>query len=359
MGHRAEAEKSPLDNVLSTATSALRAPISISRRSIFDARRSRPIWRLESVKVAENLAPSPNRKMPLRLPALLLIAAWYSAGALALQSVPKAVIADPPPDSKFPARMEVIHVPSGGVEINGVAYVPSGATPHPAFVFFHGLPGNEKNLDLVQAVRRAGWTAVTLNYRGSWGSPGSFRFAQNLEDARATLAFIRSAENARRLSIDTSRIVICGHSMGGWVTAETLAQEPNLLGAVIISAGDVGAIGLGAPQNRGAVIALMNDNREALAGVTGESMTDEVTAHAKEWSFKTLAPELIHRNLLVLYSNDFVKADSLELIKDVKAAGGTTIAEKYVVTDHSWSDHRIALESLIINWLGSFPGPSR
>ncbi|MDO8912512.1 MAG: hypothetical protein Q8N10_08825 [Phenylobacterium sp.] len=32
--------------------------------------------------------------------------------------------------------------------------------------------GNEKNLDLAQAVRRAGWNAVTFNYRGSWGSPG-------------------------------------------------------------------------------------------------------------------------------------------------------------------------------------------
>ncbi|MDP9013523.1 MAG: hypothetical protein M3O41_12870 [Pseudomonadota bacterium] len=46
-----------------------------------------------------------------------------------------------------------------------------------------------------------------------------------------------------------------------------------------------------------------------------------------------------------------------ELIKDVKAAGGTTIAEKYVVTDHSWSDHRIALEALVINWLETLPSP--
>ena len=53
----------------------------------------------------------------------------------------------------------------------------------------------------------------------------------------------------------------------------------------------------------------------------------------------------------------FPATDSLELIKDVKAAGGTTIAEKYVVTDHSWSDHRIALESLVINWLETLPGP--
>jgi acetyl esterase/lipase len=253
--------------------------------------------------------------------------------------------------------MEVIHVPSGGVQINGVVYVASGEPPHPAFVFFHGLPGNEKNLDLAQAVRRAGWTVVTVNYRGSWGSPGNFRFAQNLEDAQATLSFIRSPENAKRLAIDPTRVAIGGHSMGGWVTAQTLAHDSNLLGAVIISAGDFGAIGLRAQQNRQAVIADMNDNRESLAGVTGESMADELKEHGKDWSFRALAPELIHRNLLVLYSNDFVKAASLELIKDVKAAGGTTIAEKYVVTDHSWSDHRIALESLVINWLQTLPGP--
>jgi acetyl esterase/lipase len=128
----------------------------------------------------------------VRLPVLFLMAILYSVAAPAVESVPKSVVADPPPDSKFPARMEVIHVPSGGVQINGVVYVASGAPPHPAFVFFHGLPGNEKNLNLAQAVRRAGWTIVTVNYRGSWGSPGNFRFAQNLEDAQATLSFIRT-----------------------------------------------------------------------------------------------------------------------------------------------------------------------
>ena len=291
----------------------------------------------------------------MRLLTLILSAIICSSYAHARQPVPEAVIADPPPDTKFPARMEVIHVPIGGVQINGVVYVASGPGPHPTFLFFHGLPGNEKNLDLAQAVRRAGWTAVTVNYRGSWGSPGNFRFAQNLEDAAAALAFIRDPANAKRLSIDVNRIALGGHSLGGWVTAETLARDPHVLGAVIISPGDFGAIGLRGQQQHAEVVAIMNDNRESLAGVTGESMADELISHANEWSFSTLGPQLVHRRLFVLYSNDFVKADSITLIEAIKAAGGTTVTSDYVVTDHSWSDHRIALESLVINWLRGLP----
>src|SRR3954469_13603780 len=135
------------------------------------------------------------------------------ASPLAGQRPPSAIFTDPPHDAKHPARMEVLHIPSGQVKINGVAYVAGGAGVHPTFVFFHGLPGNEKNLDLAQAVRRAGWNAITVNYRGSWGSPGSFRFAHNLADADAVLAFLRDTTNARTLGVDTHHIVIAGHSM--------------------------------------------------------------------------------------------------------------------------------------------------
>jgi predicted alpha/beta-fold hydrolase len=90
-------------------------------------------------------------------------------------------ITDPPADKAHPAAMTVIHIPTHGLLINGVVYSPTGAGPHPTIIICHGLPGNEKNLDLAQALRRAGWNAVTFNYRGSWGSPGNFRFAQNLE----------------------------------------------------------------------------------------------------------------------------------------------------------------------------------
>src|SRR5277367_3049219 len=203
----------------------------------------------------------------------LAIFVAFSAAAVSAQTVPPAIFTDPPADSAHPAAMTVLHIPSHGVIINGLVYSPPGAGPHPTLVICHGLPGNEKNLDLAQAVRRAGWNAVTFNYRGSWGSPGSFRFAQNLEDADAVLAYLRDPANATKLGIDTKRIAIAGHSMGGWVTAHTAAHDRSLIGAILISAADMGAQA-DIPRER--LVAVMADNMESLAGVTAESMADEV-----------------------------------------------------------------------------------
>ena len=114
--------------------------------------------------------------------AVLAVTILISSRIVVAQQVPAAIYTDPPRDAQHPARMEVLHIPSGNVKINGVAYLASGCGMHPTFVLLHGLPGNEKNLDLAQAVRRTGWNAITFNYRGSWGSPDASRFAQNLQD---------------------------------------------------------------------------------------------------------------------------------------------------------------------------------
>jgi uncharacterized protein len=265
------------------------------------------------------------------------------------QSLPAAIYTDPPADKAHPAAMDVLHIPTHGLLINGLIYKPAGAGPHPTLVVCHGLPGNEKNLDLAQAVRRAGWNAVTFNYRGSWGSPGSFRFAQNIEDANAVLAYLRDPANATKLGIDTKRIAIAGHSMGGWVTAHVAAHDHALLGAILISAADMGA-GAGI-RPRADIVAMMKDDMESLAGVTAESMADEVIAHAKEFRFSGNVDGLAQIPLLVLSADDGLAPSTDALVKDITAKGNKQVTAIHAATDHSWSDHRIFLESTIINWL--------
>jgi uncharacterized protein len=279
--------------------------------------------------------------------ALLGLAALLSTVSAA-QSVPAAISSDPPSDARHPAAMAVLHIPSHGLLINGLIYQPAGAGPHPTLIICHGLPGNEKNLDLAQAVRRAGWNAVTFNYRGSWGSPGNFRFAQNLEDAGAVLAYLRAPANASRLGVDTKRIAMAGHSMGGWVTALTAADDGGLIGAILISAADMGDMGQ-LPREK--VAAEMADNMEALAGVTAEGMADEVIANHEAFSLNNAVAGLAHLPLLVLTANDGLAPRADNLVKAIQAKGGKQVTAIHAETDHGWSDHRIYLETAVINWI--------
>ena len=282
---------------------------------------------------------------------------WIAAtclfvSSLPAQAVPRAVYADPPRDTKHPARNEVLHLPTHGLQVNGVAFLAVGAGRHPTFVFLHGLPGNEKGHDLAQAMRRAGWNVVTFNYRGTWGSPGSFAFDHTLEDAATVLAYLRDTANARALGIDTSRIVVGGHSMGGWVAAMTASRDARLRGAVLISAADMGVVGA---MPKSEAVAFMKDNMETLAGGTAESFADDLTAGASRRRLANAARGLTRIPMLVLSSDDGLAPHSDSLVAAVRRLGSRRVTTLHAATDHSWSDRRIMLVSAVLRWLERLP----
>lgn len=262
--------------------------------------------------------------------------------------VQQAIQVDPPRDSDHPARMEVLLIPARGRLINGIAYLASGAGAHPTVVFFHGLPGNEKNQDLAQAARRAGWNAVMFSYRGSWGSPGKFSFAGNLEDADAVLAFVEDPANARKYGIDAKQLVVAGHSMGGWVVAQTAARHSELIGAAMISAADMGRIGT---MPRAQVVAGLRDGMQSLAGTTPEQMADELASGSARWTFDAAAPRLAKMPMLILTADDGFAMFGESLAAKLKAEGNPRVTTLHRATDHSWSDSRITLATTLLEWL--------
>ncbi|HTL91007.1 MAG TPA: alpha/beta fold hydrolase [Steroidobacteraceae bacterium] len=284
---------------------------------------------------------------------VLLGMSAMAGGAWANSAIPPAVYTDPPHDARHPPRMEVLHIPTHGLSVNGVAYLAQGAGPHPTALFFVGLPGNEKNLDLVQAVRRAGWNAVTFFFRGSWGSPGAFRFAHCAEDAGAALAYLRSKPVAESLGIDTQRIVIVGHSMGGWVAVETAARDHHLAGMALISAADMSKDFPGSMPHA-QLVDRMSGLTESLAEVTPEQMADELEAHAAKWRFDQVYGRIDHVPLLVITADDRYTASDDALVSALQARHAPVTAV-HLDTDHVYSDHRIALQAALIGWLQSLP----
>lgn len=286
---------------------------------------------------------------------VLAASLWLAVAVPGLSATPAAICTDPPYDVAHPARSETLEIPTGGVKVNGLAYVAPGPGSHPTLVLAHGWPGNEKNIDIAQAVRRAGWNTVVFNYRGAWGSPGDFHFAQVPEDTGAVIAYLRSPEVAKRLGIDPDRIALAGHSMGGWATVMAAAKDPKLIGAITISMGDMGMVG---ELPRARLLQEAAGSAAPLAGTTSEIMTDELIAGVAANRVAPHAAGLSRVPLLVLSSDDGLAYMSDSTVAAVRAAGGKQVTAVHVATDHEWSDKRVALQALIIDWLAALK-PSR
>jgi hypothetical protein len=54
---------------------------------------------------------------------------------------------------KHPASTTELTINSHGKRMSGFIYLAAGEAPHPTVLLLHGYPGNEKNLDLAQALR--------------------------------------------------------------------------------------------------------------------------------------------------------------------------------------------------------------
>ena len=108
------------------------------------------------------------------------------AGTFAFGQPADPVSSDPvSADAASSARLRSFNVKSDGALLNGRALLAQGKGPHPTILLLHGMPGNELNMDVAQAARRAGWNVFTFHYRGSWGSGGEFSFSNAVADTAA------------------------------------------------------------------------------------------------------------------------------------------------------------------------------
>jgi len=276
--------------------------------------------------------------------------------ALAMISTPvsaipyaRAAIADPPRDAKFPAHNQQLLIPSHGVGMNALLFEASGKGPHRTVILTHGLPGNERNLDLAQAIRRAGWDVLTFTYRGAWGSPGDFSIGNAMEDTRAALDFARSPEGAK-YGIDGRHIVLAGHSMGGATAAMTAAGAEGLDGLILIDAWNIaGGTSKGA-VSRDEMIQAFDDFGNSLHGASPESVADEVIARRSEWDLRTAASRLTGFPILTVTAKYGGAEENRATTAALRKANAHVTAIE-MDTDHPFSDHRIALASIVVRWL--------
>jgi uncharacterized protein len=261
----------------------------------------------------------------------------------------RSAIVDPPRDPKFPAHNQQLLIPSHGVGMNALLFIAGGKGPHRTVILMHGLPGNERNLDLAQAIRRAGWDVLTFTYRGAWGSPGDFSITNAMADTAAALDFARSPEGTK-FGIDGRHIVLAGHSMGGATAMMTAAGATGLDGLVLIDAWNPSAGTSKGAITRDQLVRSFDDFGNSLHGASPETVADDAVANSAKWNLVDAARRL--RGLPVLTINArFGIGERNRPVTVALRSAGAHVTPVDIDSDHSFADHRIALASAVVRWL--------
>lgn len=293
-----------------------------------------------------------NRSILILTAALLLAGCSKPAAQATVQS---AATADPAFDTTNPANNLVFTIPVGTGAMNAMMYTAAGSGPHPTLLLLHGFPGNEQNLDLAQAARRAGWNVLTQHYRGSWGSKGAFSFAGAAEDARAALAFLKRPDNVTRYRIDPKYIAIAGHSMGGMMAADAAAEDPSVTGLFLIDAWDISADakGIATPEGAKSWHDEVVTDLPALSGTDEAALTAELRSNGGRFDLGKRVLAYGKRPLDIIGAERGGGAPNSAILKAVQASVNPGATGATWPTDHSFNDRRIALAERLIAWLGT------
>ena len=278
--------------------------------------------------------------------------------ALALSAhAQTAVTTDPAADKSVPASMVQLSVPSHDENLLGVFYLAAGSGPHPTAIVMHGFPGYEQNLDIAQSLRRAGWNVMAVHYRGSWGVKGTFSFTHVAEDADAEVAFLLDPAIHAKYRVDPQKIALVGHSMGGFAVASAAAHNPRVAAVVMISAWNIaGPLATTPASDEQAAVTKFvqgqtKNDLAPLAGCTAESLGHEIFQNRVQLNFLSFASALASRPVTIITSDDGLTPENDKLLASLEKAGDKHAKGLHIATDHSYSDHRIALQQAILEAL--------
>ena len=247
---------------------------------------------------------------------------------------------------------------TNGKRMSGFIYQTSGEGLHPTVLLLHGYPGNEKNLDVAQALRSHGWNVVFFHYRGAWGSEGEFSFLNAEQDVQAVLKYINNQDNATKLGIDRNLISIVGHSMGGHMAIAGILDNPSVNCAIAYDGANIGVGNVGIIDDPETKIPWKDYSNTLfmLNGWSGEKAQTELRKHSKDLNLVNRVNTINGRPVLLVAADSEViplKSHIEPLLEALRETKNSKISYKLIEDDHSFNSSRTELIDTTISFLNS------
>ncbi len=256
-------------------------------------------------------------------------------------------------DKQHPPSFYEVFIPIDNVQLTGFILTANGKGPHPTMVLVHGLPGNEKNLDVAQSLRRAGFNILFFHYRGSWGSEGDYSFLTLHKDVLAALDFLR--KNAAKYKVDINHLSVAGHSFGGYAVLRAASIDKHLSCAIGISAANPAMIASSERVNNdfNNSIGGYIDKLFMLRNFSGKQATKELLQQANKMDTRKFAKGLKGKQVLLVVGSEDTVVPPIVQQKNVDQYTKENDLKVTAITipgDHAFSVSRIKLQQVIVDW---------
>lgn len=239
-----------------------------------------------------------------------------------------------------------IVVESQGYRLLGTLFLAPDDSPTPTAVILHGMPGIEQNVDLAHALRSNGWNSVIFHPRGSWGSEGAYWLKSHPRDARAVLDALSSGTYPQ---VDPARLVLIGHSMGGWAAILTAAQDERVRGVAVY-----GGVCIPGELPWGRDIG-EEEFTPWLTGITPEMFEDQwKLIGVDNYNPVKQVAKIVPRPVLIIHGepDDVVPVSQAQALHD--RAGEPKKIILHPDANHSFTWHRTWLIEQLLPWLTQF-----
>lgn len=247
-----------------------------------------------------------------------------------------------------------LRFPSQGQWLPAIYYGAAGEGPHPTVVLLHGYPGNEKNLDIAQGLRDAGFNVMFFHYRGAWGAQGEFGFMNAEADVQAAINFLTQPKNAQALRIDPGQLSLVGHSMGGHMAIAGIQQNAAVRCAVAYDTANIGVTFSGGDAEREASWVAYGDSLFMLRGWSGEKSRKEVARHGEHLDLRNHVARIGRRPvLLVAADSEVIPIERIESLAASLQKAAVPVTYTVLKDDHSFNNHRQALLDITREFLNT------
>jgi hypothetical protein len=269
-----------------------------------------------------------------------------------------AISNDPLLDEKFPPYTKTFTFKVKGDKLIAMVYVAQGEGPHPTVILYHGFPGHEKNIDLAQTLRRAGYNVMIFHYRGCWSSQGAYSISNVLEDAEAAINAIKSEDCVSSCRVDPSQIILMGYSLGGFAALITIANHPEIKSMAFMVGYNFGRYAKGLFGDEIKIRKAEEfwaDCFAPLSGITQEQFIEELIENREKWDLVNHAMKLKDKKLLFV-CGEYDRVADMEnhndpIVQILKNINSISLSEVILKTDHDCSNMRIKLAESLLEWL--------